>query len=234
MSSSRQFRNYSARSTRIMDTVAPPPWDLTGSGYIFLYKFPREFVLSQGFVPLEWENRFIGGFGAVMIVDYYTSDVGPYRELLFIPGLFQHPFGKRYSITKIYVSSIESVVNGQENWGIPKELADFHFSNRLNGEERVIVKRDGQVFFDATLKSSGLRLPVNSRLIPLNLSLGQEYGERSYVTRPHASGWVGLGGFKQVQVDERYFPNISAQRPLLAARAVDFKMTFPVPQIHTK
>jgi acetoacetate decarboxylase len=62
-----------------------------------------------------------------MLVDYEQSPVGPYQELLFIPGRFQ--FGRRryYMVTQIYVSTQVSVENGQENWGIPKQLAQFHF-----------------------------------------------------------------------------------------------------------
>ena len=106
----------------------PAPWTLTGDGLMLFYRFPREFVLENGFVPPELCQSFVGGFGSVMLVDYQTSNVGPYRELLFIPGQFQFGSKRYYAITKIYVSTQISVENGRINWAIPKEIADFHIS----------------------------------------------------------------------------------------------------------
>jgi acetoacetate decarboxylase len=61
-----------------------------------------------------------------MIVGYDTSGVGAYKELLFIPALFDFDKKKAFNISKIYVSTEESVYNGIENWGIPKQLANFN------------------------------------------------------------------------------------------------------------
>jgi hypothetical protein len=165
-----------------------------------------------------------------MLVDYHTSGVGPYRELLFIPGQFQFPGGKRYSITKIFVSTIASVVNGQENWGIPKELADFQIQPTHNNADRILVSRDGQPFFDLTVRGFGPKVPMMTRIIPLNLSLGQEYEGKSFYTQPHASGWVSLAQIIHKNVKSSYFPDFTAISPLVVLRATDFRMTFPVPQ----
>src|SRR5213596_1104261 len=102
--------------------IVPPLWRLTGRGYILLYRwFPRDFVSDQGQVPQTLAGSFRGGASAVMVVNYENSGVGPYRDLLFIPGLFERGF----SITRIYVSTPASVASGRANWGIPKQLADF-------------------------------------------------------------------------------------------------------------
>ena len=99
--------------------------------------------------------RYHGGFGVVLVVRYESSDgastvllssttsqraatpavdadtlpslaVGPYDELMIIPGLFSRP-GKdggepsyALAITRIYVSTVASVANGRRLWGIPK------------------------------------------------------------------------------------------------------------------
>ena len=88
--------------------TAPAPWSLSGDGYMIFYKFTREFVAQFGFVPPELEGRFDGYLGSVMLVNYQSSPVGPYRELLFIPGKFKVENGlvtRPQSITKIYVNS---------------------------------------------------------------------------------------------------------------------------------
>ncbi len=214
-----------------MMNITAPPWNLVGNGFILIFKFPRDFVLSNGFIPPFLEKHYQGGFGAVMLVDYHQSDVGPYHELLFIPGLFDYGGSKRYSITKIYVSTIESVVNGQENWGLPKELANFIVDSRPDGSQNITIGRDGQTFLAATFKSNAIKIPINSRIMPLNLSLVQQQHDKTMITRPHATGWVGLGKLVSIAIDDRYFPDFKAIKPLSVIRAHEFKMVFPVPQI---
>ena len=120
---------------------APPPWKLKGNGYIFLYHFPKYFVEKFGFLADYQANRFDGDFvGTVMLVDYASSAVGSYQELLFIPGRLNFDKKKIFSISKIYVSSQDSVENGIANWGIPKELADFKITKLSEKEEIVEVK----------------------------------------------------------------------------------------------
>ena len=114
----------------------PAPWNLRGKGYIFLYKFKKDFVGQNGNVPSFLDGAFAGGFGSVMLVDYEESDAGPYGELLFIPGKFRFGGQKLDTISKIYVSTMESVVNGRANWGIPKEKADFSFEKTDGGAEK--------------------------------------------------------------------------------------------------
>lgn len=62
-----------------------------------------------------------------------TSGVGPYRELLFIPGAFHINGRYTFSIPKIYVSTETSVNSGIKNWGIPKEVADFTVEDQADG-----------------------------------------------------------------------------------------------------
>ena len=97
--------------------IAPAPWTLKGNGYIFIYHFPKEFVEKFGFLADYQRLSFKGDFvGTVMLVDYETSAVGPYQELLFVPGRMTFNKKKLFSISKIYVSSDDSVWNGNENW----------------------------------------------------------------------------------------------------------------------
>ncbi|HOS96166.1 MAG TPA: hypothetical protein PLU54_00795, partial [Deltaproteobacteria bacterium] len=81
---------------------APAPWVLTGQGCIALVRLSRDFVEEQGFVPDALKGRFAGGVGMVMYVDYRSSDVGPYREILFIPGMFDVGGRKYFSISRIF------------------------------------------------------------------------------------------------------------------------------------
>jgi len=83
----------------------PPPWALKGT----IYSFPmystsktvstlssnKEFLYS----PLELrsrfsDGRFLGGLGMVQVIRYSESPVGPYDELLLVPGSFKYDIEK--------------------------------------------------------------------------------------------------------------------------------------------
>lgn len=216
------------KQTRTGVPEIPAPWNLKGRGIILLYKFPEDFVLKHGFLSEEDKARYAGGLGATMIVDYESSDCGPYGELLFIPGRLHSEKGTANIISKIYVSSESSMVNGRANWGIPKELADFNFE-RSNRSESVIVKRDGKTFFEARFSSGGLRFPVHTALIPFPLS--QNLDGRRFHTRYSGYGWGRLARIESMNIDAALFPDLTQARPLVVMTIEDFRITFPVARI---
>lgn len=61
-----------------------------------------------------------------MVIDYVTSPVGPYREILASPVL-RRDIGRipRMAVPFIAVDSAASVHGGRTNWHLPKVLADF-------------------------------------------------------------------------------------------------------------
>lgn len=96
-------------------------------------------------------DSFTGGLGMIQVVRYSETPVGPYDELLLIPGNFSVPSGsqkskKRLRVSRIYVSQKETTWNGKvlqgrkrrppltravagrKNWNLPKHLARFEFS----------------------------------------------------------------------------------------------------------
>jgi len=211
--------------------MAKPPWTLTGNGYIFVFNFPRRFVEEHGFIPPHLKGCYRGGLGAVMLVDYLTTPVGPYREALFVPGLFDYARHRHYSITKIFVSTIESVLDGQDNWGIPKELARFNLTPVSDTIERFTMSQDQRVLLDVTLRTRGPQIPVNTRWSPVKPQLIQHFAGRDLITQPTGKGWVGLAQIEDVCVDQIGFPDFSDQRPLAAFYARNFTLEFPLPRI---
>jgi hypothetical protein len=205
--------------------VAPAPWTLTGNGLILLYRFPKKWVEKNGFLAEYQRDSFKGLLGSVMFVDYHTTPVGPYRELLFIPGLFDLLGQNTFSISKIYVSSHDSVWNGLENWGIPKEQCDFD----LKTDGRVAhfeASLHGVPFFEAHLQRGGVSFPLTTALFPLRIT--QRLREDLVVTRPQAKGKAYWASLKDVKVNAALFPDLASLKPLAALFVKDFEMTFPV------
>jgi hypothetical protein len=209
--------------------IAPAPWNLTGDAYIMVYKFSKDFVEEYGFLADYQQDRFLGYVGTVMLVDYKTSGVGPYRELLFIPGMFTFDWKKMFSISKIYVSSRDSVYNGIENWGIPKEYADFDWQTKADGTEDISVNIEGKEFFKTTIKKGFVSFPLTTAILPLNVV--QKLRKDLIITNPTAKGKATLSKIKSIKVDKNFFPDLSKATPLITMKVRDFEMNFNVPLV---
>ncbi len=212
-----------------LERVAPP-WKLRGHGWILLYRFDRDFITDNNLIPPHLAGDYRGGIGAVMLVDYSSSPVGPYRELLFIPGIFRH--GRRYyAIQTIYVSTQASVVNGRENWGIPKQLADFDIQETDEQTESWQVSVDGRTIFSATLESGVLRFPVNTIFNPFPARLLQQHADgRLLSTLPRAGGVISpTATCHHLAANGDDFPDITQQQSIGTLEAVNVRLTFPLP-----
>lgn len=211
----------------------PAPWTLTGQGYVFVVRLPHE-VLQQGsFLPAGCPRLGRSRLAFAMFVDYASSDVGPYRELLYIPGRLGIGGRRDLSISRIFVSTWASVVNGRSNWGIPKDRADFDFTAGPDGVDRVTVAApDGTIFAELELQARGPRLPVPAHWVPRPLrTLSQWYDGRVYIYAPSARGHVRLARVLRWRFDARYFPDLARGEPVLALNVTDFRMVFPVARI---
>lgn len=210
----------------------PAPWELTGDAYIMLYRFSKEFVFENGFLEDFQKNRFLGYFGAVVLVDYHSSDVGPYQELLFIPGMFTFDWQKVFSISKIYVSTLASAENGQENWGIPKEIASFKWDNYLEKKTEVLINTQEKAFFSAEFKEKYCSIPFKSSIFPFKIV--QRKNDDLLLTQPSFSGDICITSVKKIMVNHNYFPDISKVNPLITFKLKNFVMKFPSPTVKKK
>lgn len=208
--------------------IAPAPWNLTGDAYIMVYKFSKDFVKEYGFLTDYQRDRFLGYVGTVMLIDYKTSGVGPYQELLFILGMFTFNWKKMFSISKIYVSSRESVYNGIENWGIPKEYADFNWQTNTDSSEDISVGIEGKQFFRTTIKKGFISFPIKT---VLPLTIVQKLRKDLIITNLTAKGKVTLASIKLIKVDRNFFPDLSKVSPLITMKVNDFEMNFNVPLV---
>ena len=209
---------------------APAPWSLNGSGAVLLYHFPHSFVSQWGFLEDYQHLGYRGWMGAVLLVDYQSSNVGPYQELMFIPGLFKLGGKRGFSISKIWVSTEASLQNGQRNWGIPKELAQFEVERDQQGIRLFKASKGSRVFFEAQLKHTRLSLPFTSKLLPLTRIIQQSLSQL-LLTRPQATGKIGLASLQKATADPDYFPPLQKLSPLACLAVPSFQMQFPIAQL---
>jgi len=210
-----------------MPSQVPAPWSLRGRGYVFAYRFPEAFARAQA--PEALEAAYRGGPGAVMLVDYTESPVGPYRELLFLAGRFTVGASTAFSIPRILVSSEASMRAGRANWGLPKELAAFEWQEAGRRRERVCVSNAGGVLFEAVLEHGVVPFPVWCPAWPALFTLAQPWDGRLLVTTLRGAGFARRARLRSLRLDEARFPGVGAFRPWVGFAMAPFRLNFPVP-----
>jgi hypothetical protein len=202
-----------------------PPWKLKGEGIIMVFRFKKEWVEENGFLNENQKGNFKGGLGFVMLVNYGESPVGPYKELVFIPGKFKS--NNLQSITRIFVDSDLSTENGRFNWGIPKETVPIIWQKNGNEETIGIGTEEDPVLF-CKISSGGIPFPATTKIIPINLF--QKLEGKDFFTKPRGSGWAKLAKIESLKVDKAHFPDISKVKPLFCFKVNPFTMHFPLPE----
>ncbi len=219
--------------SKIID--APAPWELTGRAYISVLRADSRILDEQSWVPDSLVGKRRSGLSLMMFVDYADSPAGPYHELLFIPGMYEFEDGrKRFSISRIFVSTMDSVINGQRNWGIPKDLADFDVHDDGN-HTHVVVRKNDTVIADLRYRAFGPPLPAPRGLLPKAWrTLAQHWEDQTFVYQPNAGGSARLAKTQDMQFDPAQFPDLSQARVLATVNLRRFNMTFPVSQIYPR
>lgn len=207
--------------------LAPAPWRITGNGYIVAVWMPRD-VIDNAFLPPLLAPSHRGRLALMMFVDYHEAPCGQYQELLYIPGPMQFNEHRHRSITRIFVSSYNSVVNGRRNWGIPMDMADFKVQYGDNGVDHVCVSRGGHVIAEMSLKGRGPSIHFDATKIPQFMrTLAQHWEGNEYIVTPEADGIVQWGSIRATRFDPVLFPDINRGRVLGVVKARSFSLMYP-------
>lgn len=210
----------------------PAPWTLRGHAFAFLMKMPEDNLRDRCFVDPGLAGERAGRFSVFMYVNYSSSNAGAYHELMFIPARYKFNDSKAWTISKIYVSGMETLVNGRENWGIPKEMAKFDSFIDNSGIERVQVSSGNKAFAEMEFAPYGPSFPVTSSLIPPFIrTLGHHHGGKLYSVAPSLQCMARLGRVRTMKINEAYFPDISRGRIILGAYLGNFTAVFPPAKI---
>jgi hypothetical protein len=209
---------------------APAPWQLGASGYILVLDLPRAELDASCFTPPSLRSARSGRFAYAMFIDYARAPVGPYRELLFIPGAFRYPDRSCFAITKIYVSSEASLASGRRNWGIPKELAQFEVDYGVSGErvDRVRVLVHGRQAVALTLRSYPIGFPLLGSVFPARTrTLRQTLDGRRFTFAPTARGPMRAARVLAADIDAELFPRFRPEQVFAAVKLPRAEMRFP-------
>ncbi|GAA5898828.1 hypothetical protein JCM8208_005406 [Rhodotorula glutinis] len=160
--------------TRAPLPVSPGPWTLNGEAWIFIIRdqpFSETPVpLPEGnYAPLEkgsegdLSHRFHGGTGLFLVIRYSNTPVGPYDEVMIVPGLFSYKVKGRKD--KLY------------RWAITRlHTADFTFTDLADGTQQVTIQHPvpgATPFFRCRLQHSRLtpfQFPVSTQWLETRLA----------------------------------------------------------------
>ncbi|KAI4197885.1 MAG: hypothetical protein LQ350_005644 [Teloschistes chrysophthalmus] len=171
---------------------APPPWTCRYTGYIgsFFVSPSTGLPRDLAYDPHEASSdRFTeagtwkGGLAMIQLLRYTSTPVGPYDEMVLVPGNFDVPgHGSQPRITRIYVSQRDTTYNGmtnlqvsrliitrlmaigRKNWNIPKHIARFKFTGDFSTPPFTVqlFPEDPTIdtpFFTASLQPLGFWTP---------------------------------------------------------------------------
>jgi acetoacetate decarboxylase len=108
----------------------PSPWYLQGKAILTVNLL--DIATARSFVPPELEIVAIlpgKTLGGVYLSTYESGSVLEYNELIVTCGLTRYQGQTSSWISHIYVDNATSVAGGREIWGLPKEMADFSWTN---------------------------------------------------------------------------------------------------------
>jgi len=211
--------------------ATPPPWRLRGNGYILLYWFRRDPRRTAAFTQPQLADHWRGGLGSLTWMDYRESPVGPYREILLVPGMFAIGGRRAFSISRIFVDSLTSLVGGRSNWGIPKDLAAFSSAMREDGTEFLSAQVDGREIARLVVHAVGPTIPLDTAFLPLTMM--QRMDGRLFYTLLTLRGRAQFLDVVRAETDptDVELPSLDGARLLLAVKLSDFDVTFPEPRI---
>lgn len=211
----------------------PAPWSLRGNAWIVLLHLPRDASARTAFVEPGLGRSIKAGVSALMCIEYTSAPCGAYREVLFIPGTMYFPDARWHaSISRILVSTWDSVVNGRANWGIPKDRADFEIARGAASDRFAVASRARPVCSVEFEAPRGPRLPLTTTWLPVRWrTLAQVHEGRAFYYQPRARGSLRMARMLRWQCDPALFPDLAPATVLTSVRVDDFTLEFPVARV---
>lgn len=199
-----------------------PPWNLQGFAYVSLQLI--DFDQAYLHIPSDLELvSVLPGYtiGGIYLSHYGANSALSYSELIVVPGVVRSGEALGAWISHIYVDNSDSVAGGQQIWGLPKQLAEFHWQRDRTA---VAVQQTDRLL--CNLQTSW-QLPLwqqpfaGTVLSQLQTTLVQFVGQASFRVR--------LTGAQLTIPDTAPFANLGLDRPLVVVGCHDLDLLVKAP-----
>ncbi|MBW4662959.1 MAG: acetoacetate decarboxylase family protein [Chroococcus sp. CMT-3BRIN-NPC107] len=137
-------------------TYPQPPWTLKGDAFVSLQLLDaarvRPLIPSELNIVSVLPGKTVGG---VYLSKYSSGSVLEYSELIIIAGFLSYKGKFGGWVSHIYVDNPNSVAGGREVWGLPKELAQFAWT-----EHSVTVSQADKLLCKLNYNRQSFGLPL--------------------------------------------------------------------------
>ncbi len=206
-----------------------PPWQCHGEAYILNYwASPHLLEHAQAFNLTASRS---GHMLHVILLRYRDTPIGPYDALFIV----DHPIINKQRLSlvpKIFVSTQESAIYGQQFWGLPKEVAQFTWTNTSSGMFCEIQHAQQCMMIQLNHHRHSPSFYINSHQLPDSiLNIRQHWQGQHYHFIPQFRGQ--LCKLKSVQWHniDNLFPDFTQARYIHSFYMPEFQLILPAAQI---
>lgn len=203
-------------------TYPPAPWTLKGNLFVSLSLI--NIADARPFIPETLDIREVlpqKTLGGIYLANYTSDSTMAYGELIVFPGLARYRDRARSWISHIYVDNPDSIAGGREIWGLPKEMAEFHWQS-----DRALVRQNDTILYEVRYRQPWIKLPVSSSLKTFS-QLDGKFVEFIAQFRLNL-GWVNATG--RVPPDSPFAP-LHLDRPFLTFASPDTEAVVDAPEV---
>lgn len=213
----------------IADLQHYPPWHCLGEAYILNYWVSSSFLNQAKAFNLQPSRH--GHMLHIVLLRYKTTPIGAYDALFIVDHPVQQK--QRYSsIAKIFVSTQASVMHGQMLWGLPKQLAKFHWTKTTTGMYCQIQFEKKTMMIQLNHAKNSPSFYINSHQLPSSiLNVQQHWQDQRYTFTPQFRGHLCKIKSVQWHDDEGLFPNFNQARYIDSFYLADVQLILPEAKI---
>lgn len=209
----------------IPDLKYYPPWQSHGEAYILNYwASPSMLEHAKAF---DLTASRTGHMLHVILVRYHDTPIGPYDALFIV----DHPVINRQRVSlipKIFVSNQESALYGQTLWGLPKQVAEFTWTQTSTDMYCQIQYGQESMMIQLNHHKNSPSFYVNSHQLPKSiLNIRQTWQGQFYRFTPQFRG--KLCKLKSVQWHNigNLFPDFSKARYIHSFYMPEVQLVLP-------
>ena len=198
------------------------PWTLQGYAYQTLHLLECDRVRPLIPPELNLVSVFPGKtVGGVYLSNYSAGSVLLYSELIIVAAFVSHAGKIGAWISHIYVDNPDSVAGGREIWGLPKEMAEFTWTDRS-----VSVKQGDRALCCLKYNWQSPALPL-----PLGASSFSSLGSNLLLFPAQVKARVGIVGSELEIPLTSPFTGLDLGQPWLTVFADQMQLTVGAPSV---
>lgn len=206
-----------------------PPWQCHGEAYILNYWANPHFLQHSKRFNLHASRT--GHMLHVVLLHYQHTPIGSYDALFIVDHPVQHK--QRYSsIVKIWVSNSQAVLHGQTLWGLPHEIAEFHWTKTNTAMYCEICVQQKSMMIQLNHSKNISNFYINSHQLPDNvLNVQQQWQGQRYLFTPQFRGQFSKLKSVQWHNTADLFPNFNHARYIDSFYMPEFQLLLPEAKI---